>query len=82
MREPDRPKSGVMSRCVIYTRKSSDARLEQEFNSLDAQRETCRPTRHDRAPGRAALAWRVTWPTFLRSRRRVKGTMRAALSHR
>ena len=28
-------------RCAIYTRKSSDDGLEQEFNSLDAQREAC-----------------------------------------
>ncbi|MCW1403977.1 recombinase family protein [Novosphingobium sp. MW5] len=28
-----------MKRCAIYTRKSSDEGLEQEFNSLDAQRE-------------------------------------------
>jgi DNA invertase Pin-like site-specific DNA recombinase len=26
-------------RCAIYTRKSSEEGLEQEFNSLDAQRE-------------------------------------------
>jgi site-specific DNA recombinase len=26
-------------RCAIYTRVSTDARLEQEFNSLDVQRE-------------------------------------------
>jgi DNA invertase Pin-like site-specific DNA recombinase len=32
----DRP-----SRCAIYTRKSTDEGLEQEFNSLDAQREAC-----------------------------------------
>ena len=41
MRKPDRPKSGAMVRCAIYTRKSSDDGLEQEFNSLDAQREAC-----------------------------------------
>lgn len=29
------------SRCAIYTRKSSDDGLEQDFNSLDAQREAC-----------------------------------------
>lgn len=29
-------------RCAIYTRKSSDEGLEQEFNSLDAQHEACR----------------------------------------
>src|SRR5580704_676917 len=28
-------------RCVIYTRKSSEEGLEQEFNSLQAQREAC-----------------------------------------
>ena len=32
------PKS---SRCAIYTRKSSEEGLEQEFNSLHAQREAC-----------------------------------------
>ncbi|WP_294173432.1 recombinase family protein [uncultured Sphingomonas sp.] len=32
----DRP-----SRCAIYTRKSTDEGLEQEFNSLHAQREAC-----------------------------------------
>lgn len=28
-------------RCAIYTRKSSEDGLEQDFNSLDAQREAC-----------------------------------------
>lgn len=28
-------------RCAVYTRKSSDEGLDQEFNSLDAQREAC-----------------------------------------
>ena len=28
-------------RCAIYTRKSTDEGLEQDFNSLDAQREAC-----------------------------------------
>jgi site-specific DNA recombinase len=33
---------GPMSlRCAIYTRKSSEEGLEQDFNSLDAQREAC-----------------------------------------
>lgn len=27
--------------CAIYTRKSSEERLDQDFNSLDAQRESC-----------------------------------------
>ncbi len=33
------PKTSV--RCAIYTRKSSEEGLEQDFNSLDAQREAC-----------------------------------------
>ena len=32
---------GGRARCAIYTRKSSEEGLEQEFNSLDAQREAC-----------------------------------------
>ena len=28
-------------RCAVYTRKSSEDGLDQEFNSLDAQREAC-----------------------------------------
>ncbi|MFM6829706.1 MAG: hypothetical protein ACKOVA_05135, partial [Novosphingobium sp.] len=36
--EPNRPRA---LRCAIYTRKSSDEGLEQEFNSLHAQREAC-----------------------------------------
>ena len=28
-------------RCAIYTRKSSEEGLDQEFNSLDAQHEAC-----------------------------------------
>ena len=31
----------TMLRCAIYTRKSSEEGLEQSFNSLDAQRESC-----------------------------------------
>src|SRR4051812_20157768 len=28
-------------RCAVYTRKSSEEGLDQEFNSLDAQRDAC-----------------------------------------
>jgi site-specific DNA recombinase len=35
------PRSGRALRCAIYTRKSSEEGLEQEFNSLHAQREAC-----------------------------------------
>jgi site-specific DNA recombinase len=33
--------SKTVNRCAIYTRKSSEEGLEQSFNSLDAQRESC-----------------------------------------
>ena len=39
-------------RCAIYTRVSTDARLEQEFNSLDAQREACEALYQEPDPGR------------------------------
>ena len=32
--------SGAQVRCAIYTRKSTDEGLEQDFNTLDAQRES------------------------------------------
>src|ERR1700753_4186445 len=38
MRERERSKT---LRCAIYTRKSSEEGLEQDFNSLHAQRESC-----------------------------------------
>src|SRR5690606_19032930 len=36
-----RPRTVKRARCAIYTRKSTDEGLEQDFNSLDAQREAC-----------------------------------------
>ena len=36
-----RPRRNGTVRCAIYTRKSSEEGLEQEFNSLQAQREAC-----------------------------------------
>ena len=55
------PAESKLVRCAIYTRKSTEEGLEQEFNSLDAQREagrglhpsqahegwTCLPDRYD-----------------------------------
>src|SRR5580704_8385886 len=41
MARADPARAGSTIRCAIYTRKSSDEGLEQEFNSLDAQREAC-----------------------------------------
>jgi site-specific DNA recombinase len=40
MRNPIPPRTKVF-RCAIYTRKSSEEGLEQDFNSLHAQRESC-----------------------------------------
>ncbi len=42
-------------RCAIYTRKSSDEGLEQDFNSLDAQREACEAY----VRSQAGEGWRV-----------------------
>ena len=61
--------SATAVRCAIYTRKSSEEGLEQEFNSLDAQRESgesyiasqagegwiCLPDRYDDGAGQACL---------------------------
>lgn len=35
------PEAKTKTRCAIYTRKSTEDGLEQNFNSLDAQREAC-----------------------------------------
>jgi site-specific DNA recombinase len=37
----NRPRRNGTIRCAIYSRKSSEEWLEQEFNSLQAQREAC-----------------------------------------
>ena len=63
MSAPRKPKSSPTApvRCAIYTRKSTEEGLDQDFNSLDAQREaaeayihsqahagwTCLPNRYD-----------------------------------
>jgi site-specific DNA recombinase len=36
-----KPRKEQTLRCAIYTRKSSEEGLEQDFNSLNAQREAC-----------------------------------------
>ena len=41
MSRPMPVRTGRALRCAIYTRKSTDEGLEQEFNSLHAQREAC-----------------------------------------
>jgi site-specific DNA recombinase len=46
--------SGVL-RCAIYTRKSTEHGLEQEFNSLDAQRDACEAY----IKSQASLGWKA-----------------------
>ena len=45
-------------RCAVYSRKSTEDGLEQEFNSLDAQREACEAyvlsQRHEARAGQMA----------------------------
>src|SRR5437763_7273906 len=40
MNQPKTPRTLPLVRCAVYTRKSTEEGLEQEFNSLDAQRES------------------------------------------
>jgi len=47
-------------RCAIYTRKSSEDGLEQEFNSLDAQRESCEAY----VKSQNSLGWQVMRDRF------------------
>ena len=42
-------------RCAIYTRKSSEEGLDQDFNSLDAQREACEAY----IASQASLGWKL-----------------------
>ena len=50
---------GKVLRCAIYTRKSTEHGLEQEFNSLDAQREACEATK-DGGPCPSTITTRHT----------------------
>ena len=51
------PNGATTRRCAIYTRKSSEEGLEQDFNSLDAQREACEAyIRSQKSAGWTALA--------------------------
>ncbi len=52
-------------RCAIYTRKSSEEGLEQEFNSLHAQREACEAFIKSQA-GEGRARWRIS-PRWSRS---------------
>lgn len=47
-------------RCAVYTRKSTSAGLEKDFNSLDAQREAC----HDYIRSQASRGWVASGETY------------------
>ena len=47
-------------RCAIYTRKSTEEGLEQDFNSLDAQREACAAY----IMSQAAEGWEQVWENY------------------
>ncbi len=56
---------GGRLRCAIYTRKSSEEGLDQEFNSLDAQREACEAyVRSQKHEGWQALSQRYDDPGY------------------
>jgi DNA invertase Pin-like site-specific DNA recombinase len=50
-----RPLPATRLRCSIYTRKSTEERLDQEFNSLDAQHEACTAY----IASQASLGWKA-----------------------
>lgn len=56
------PQSQVpeIKRCAVYTRKSTSAGLDQDFNSLDAQREAC----EQYIRNQACLGWQVIPETY------------------
>src|SRR5262249_5337363 len=56
--EPGKPAS--IRRCAIYTRKSSEEGLEQDFNSLHAQREACEAF----IKSQAGEGWRLISTTY------------------
>jgi hypothetical protein len=56
-------------RCAVYTRKSSEEGLEQEFNSLDAQREAWRPILPVKGPRAGCLSPTATMTAASRERR-------------
>ena len=45
-----------LSRCAIYTRKSTEHNLDLAFNSLDAQREACEAYIKSQAPKAGGLS--------------------------
>ena len=55
MRKPATRWNGA-ARCAIYTRKSSEESLEQEFNSLQARREALRGLYHQPTPGELGVS--------------------------
>ena len=63
-------------RCAVYTRKSSEEGLEQEFNSLDAQREACEAYIASQKADRRRLRRSVARISFTVSRSNNPGVSR------
>src|SRR4051794_41064316 len=65
VRRPPMANDAKVLRCAIYTRKSTEHGLEQEFNSLDAQREACEAYIKSQAfqAGKPCLSTITTRPT-------------------
>src|SRR6201999_3010994 len=58
-------KPGKVIRCAIYTRKSTEHGLDQEFNSLDAQREACEAyIKSQASQGWKALPQQFDYPAY------------------
>ncbi len=56
-------------RCAIYTRKSTEAGLEQDFNSLDAQREACEA--YIKSQGKSRSRWWARQDSNLRQLKNI-----------
>lgn len=56
-----------VKRCAVYTRKSSEEGLEQDFNSLHAQREACEAF----IKSQAGEGWRLSGPPTTTAASRV-----------
>jgi hypothetical protein len=71
--ETSRPEQSRVLRCGIYTRKSTAEGLEQEFNSLDAQRESAEAyIASQRHAGWTALAERYEHALRLAERQELR----------
>jgi DNA invertase Pin-like site-specific DNA recombinase len=67
----------LLRRCAVYTRKSSEEGLEQNFNSLHAQREACEAF----IKSQASEGWRLVKTHYDDGGTSGASTERPALQH-